>query len=234
MKKLITSTTKDKAILKIMEDFESLSQLTLQQLKLLSKLLSLEKIQGTDARLNQLNKNEKKLDNYEIKISNRIISTIVLHKPVASELRNIMACYRMITNLERMGDLVLKVVNVLQNLKDTNLLLLNVGDVNKMLAITTEMVSKAIFSFIGHDKEAAMWTIENDKIVDEMNREILKKILHEDKFPGGLQKGILSFIGIKTIISSIERIADHAAHIAEASIYAYEGTDIRHTDVKSD
>jgi len=39
---------------------------------------------------------------------------------------------------------------------------------------------------------------------------------------------MFSFININSIISSIERIADHATNVAEASIYAMEGKDIRH------
>ncbi len=222
------NTTKDKAIKKVMDDFESLSKLTLQQMELLAIIIASEHTNMSAERLKQIRKNETKIDAYEIKISNRIINTIVLYKPVASELRKIMASYRMITNLERIGDLIMKVVNVVKKFKDPNLLLLNSTDISKMLSVSTEMISKAIFSFTNNDKEAALWTIRSDRIVDDLNRQILKNSIVADKFSGKLQKVILNFIGIKSIISSIERIADHAAHIAEASIYAYEGTDIRH------
>jgi len=59
----------------------------------------------------------------------------------------------MITNLERIGDLIMKIVNILKNLKDPGLLLLNSEDVNKMLAVSTEMISKAIYSFTDNDKK---------------------------------------------------------------------------------
>ncbi len=215
-----------------MNDFESLSKLTLKQLELLEEVIVTRQTGIPTEIVQQIRKNERKIDAYEIKISNRIISTIVLYKPVASELRRIMASYRMITNLERIGDLIMKIVNVLKNLKDTSLLLLNQEDINKMLAVTIEMVSKATFSFTDNDKEAALWTLRSDSFVDDLNRQILKNSILAEKSSGKLQKVILNFIGIKSIISSIERIADHAAHIAEASIFAYEGTDIRHQDTK--
>jgi len=226
------SITKDKAIRKIMNDFETLTKLTLKQLELLEKVIVPGQT-GINAEIvQQIRKNERKIDTYEIKISNRIISTIVLYKPVASELRRIMASYRMITNLERIGDLVMKIINVLKKLKDPGLLLLNLEDITKMLAVTTEMLSKATSSFIDNDKEAALWTIRSDSFVDDLNRQILKNSILAEKSSGKLQKVIINFIDIKSIISSIERIADHAAHIAEASIYAYEGTDIRHQDIQ--
>ena len=42
---------------------------------------------------------------------------------------------------------------------------------------------------------------------------------------------VLSYVEIKDMISNIERIADHATNIAEASIYSMQGTDIRHTGI---
>jgi len=201
-------------------------------MELLTNVIGSEHTGITAESLKQIRKNERKIDAYEIKISHRIISTIVLYKPVASELRRIMAAYRMITNLERIGDLIMKIVNILKNLKDPNLLLLNAKDISKMLAVSTEMISKAIFSFTDNDKEAAIWTLRSDSFVDNLNRQIFKNSILAEKSTGKLQKVILNFVEIKNIISSIERIADHAAHIAEASIYAYEGTDIRHQDIK--
>jgi phosphate transport system protein len=40
---------------------------------------------------------------------------------------------------------------------------------------------------------------------------------------------LLSYIDLKDIITNLERIADHATNIAEASIYSIQGTDIRHS-----
>jgi len=40
---------------------------------------------------------------------------------------------------------------------------------------------------------------------------------------------LLSYVNLKNIITNIERIADHATNIAEASIYSMKGKDIRHS-----
>jgi phosphate transport system protein len=42
---------------------------------------------------------------------------------------------------------------------------------------------------------------------------------------------LLSYIDLKNIITNMERIADHATNIAEASIYSMQGTDIRHKGI---
>jgi phosphate transport system protein len=226
------TSTKDKAIRKILSDFDTLSGLTIRQMKFLSKVLVSENSIISEESLNLMIENENRLDDYEVKISHRITSSIVLYNPVASELRNIMACYRMITNLERIGDLVMKTVRIINKLNDTDLLVKNAKSINKMLTISIKMVSKAVYSFVDHDIDAAMWTIKNDTVVDTMNHKILNNLLEEEEFTGLIHQRVLNFMALKSIISSIERMADHAAHIAEASIYAYGGEDVRHTDLK--
>ena len=93
------------------------------------------------------------------------------------------------------------------------------------------MVAKSLLSFTNNDKEYAIWTIKNDSVIDELNYKLIKKSILKDQDEAG-KKMMQSFLNIKGIITDIERIADHATNIAEASIYASEGTDIRHTDIE--
>lgn len=225
------SSNKDKALKKISDDFNSMSVLTLKQMKLLSKVLASEKSNVSENTLNQMIENENRLDDFEVKISKRITNAIVLYHPVASELRNIMACYRMLTNLERIGDLVMKTVKTITKNNETEMLLNNVKSINKLLSISTKMVSKAVASFLFHDIDAAMWTIKNDSAVDTMNQKIVNNLMDEIEIKNVPHQLIIDFMAVKSILSSIERMADHAAHIGEASIYAYDGEEVRHTDI---
>ena len=222
--------TKDKAIDKVLKEFDKASKLTLKQIELLQNILITKNKKIPSSTSQRLRKNEKRLDNLELKISEKIISVVVLYSPVASELRNLMACYRMITNLERIGDLVIKIINSIKKLKDSRLLLLNVEDINKMTDLTYKMVSKATLSFINNDKDEALWVIRNDISVDKLNRRISRNSILAEEVLNEITKEILDYTAIRIIISSIERIADHAAHIAESSIFASEGKDIRHIE----
>jgi len=222
------SVAKDKAINKIMSDFDKASNLTLKQLDLLQKVVNTKESGIPPETMQQLKKNEKKLDNFELKISDRIINVIVLYNPVASELRNIMACYRMITNLERIGDLIIKAMNYLKKMKDIRLLLLNIEDINKMIDLATEMLTKATSSFMDGHEEDARWAITKDATVDKLDRHISRNsVLAEEVFEE-VHKGIEDYSSIKSVVSAIERMADHAGHIGEASIFALKGKDVRH------
>lgn len=222
------NTIKDNALEKISDDFEALAGLTIRQMKSLSKVLLSNKSGISEEILNKMIEKENRLDELEVKISRKIVNFIVMHQPMASELRYIMASYRMITNLERIGDLVMKTVGLITKNSDTELLIKNAKRINKMLIMSTKMLQKAIISFVNNDIDAAMWTIKNDAVVDTMNHKILNDLLDTDDFTENPKQRILNFMAVKSIISSIERMADHAAHIGEASIYANAGEDVRH------
>ncbi|MBN1111917.1 MAG: phosphate uptake regulator PhoU [Bacteroidales bacterium] len=219
---------KDAAINDILDSFTKYSNLVLAQLDILEKIVQDNDLKVTDELLDEINKNEIELDDYEVKISEKIIHTIVLHHPVASELRKIIACYRIIINIERIGDLVINIVDYIKNLKDPKVLKALSGVLFNMVVTSTSMVQKSLMSFLNNDKEYAIWTIKNDDVIDQMNEKLLKKGVSSANLPDELQEQLLNLITFKSIISGIERIADHAAHIAEASIYSLEGEDIRH------
>jgi phosphate transport system protein len=91
------------------------------------------------------------------------------------------------------------------------------------------MVEKSLLSFTNNDKDYAVWTIKNDEVVDDMNRKLLVNSISKAKVSKKTKEMLLSYADLKNIITNIERIADHATNIAEASIYSMQGTDIRHS-----
>ncbi len=225
------NSKKDQAIKKIMKDFETFAALTMQQLDLLDKVLNSEDSKIPEEALKEFTKNEEKLDKFEVSISGKIINTIVLHQPVASDLRKIFSCYRMALNLERIGDLVINIVYFLDKVKEHKIFARTSGMIDNMFIMSSKMVSKALISFINSDKEFAIWTIKNDVVVDELYNKLMKKSINKGDFSVDTKKLLLDFMDIRSIISNIERIADHATNIAEASIYSLEGTDVRHQDI---
>jgi phosphate transport system protein len=92
------------------------------------------------------------------------------------------------------------------------------------------MVEKSLLSFVTGDTDYAVWTIMNDEVVDEMNQKLLRSTISKVKMNEKTREMLLSYADIKNIITNIERIADHATNIAEASIYSLQGTDVRHSE----
>jgi len=226
------SVRKDEAIRGMMADYESLANLVLEQLDILESLIINSELNPTEAQFNLIRENEAKLDKWEVKLSEKIVNTIVLYQPVASEIRQLIALYRIVISLERIGDLAVSIANFMKAIKNEKVYASLSDFISNMMILSVKMVKNALLSFMNKDLDLAVWTIKNEAVVDELNRKMLKKAITKNQKAEEKKNILISFINIKEMVSNIERIGDHAANIAEASVYAYEGKDIRHKRLK--
>jgi phosphate transport system protein len=226
-------TKREESILDIIATFEAMADVILSQLTLLERYMSGREEEEHFKIKSEILENENKIDKFEIIISDKFINSIVLYQPVASDIRKIVAIYRMTINLERIGDRVMNILHALEHIKDSEEYKAMAEVITMMLVSGISMVEKSLLSFINNDNEYAIWTIKNDEIVDDMNHKLLINSISKAKVTEKTREMLLSYIDLKDIITNLERIADHATNIAEASIYSIQGTDIRHSGLDS-
>jgi phosphate transport system protein len=147
---------------------------------------------------------------------------------VASDLRWIMACYRIILSLERIGDIVVNITDFVKKIKTPEVYEKLREVLSNMTIQSIKMVRKSLLAYLNDDREFAVWTIKNDVVFDEINHKLLKKIIAKTDTAESNKHLLMSIVTIKEMMSNIERIADHATNIAEAAIYSIEGKDVRH------
>ena len=173
-------------------------------------------------------KGDDEIDLLEVDIERRCIRMIALYQPEASDLRMIMGIYKMVSDLERMGDEA-------ENIAQRAILLAEEPplkpyvNLNFMAEIVKEMVSDSVISFLHRDTELAKKVIERDDTVDELfhqlERELITYVLED---PRNIKRAMnLSFVA-----RHYERIGDHAENVAEAAIYLAEGEIIKHQHIK--
>lgn len=222
------TSKKDVAINNILTDFEEFANLVLHQLDLLERIVSSGENKVPEDVYNEMLNNESKIDKFEVKLSDKIVNTIVLYQPVASEIRKIIACYRIILNLERIGDQVTNILHLIKNIRIPEIYSGMADVVSNMYIQSSSMVNKALVAFTTDDKEFAIWTIKNDSVIDELNHKMMKKAIKKSNLTDENKQMLNSFISMNAVVANIERIGDHATNIAEAAIYSIEGRDIRH------
>lgn len=225
------STKKEQAINDIMNSFREMANLTLGQLSMLEKLMSTADNEKFSSIIASMKETENRIDNFEVVISEQFTSTIVLYQPLASDVRRIVACYRMTLNLERIGDGIMNMIRIISKIRNAPEYARISALINNMLTSGILMVEKSLLSFTNSDPDFAIWTIKNDSVVDEMNHKLLLNHIAKSDMDDKTRGMIMSYVDIRDMISNIERIADHATNIAEASIYSLQGTDIRHTGI---
>lgn len=163
----------------------------------------------------------------DVEIDEECIRLIALRQPKASDLRFITTGMKIITDLERMGDLAANIAErVLELNKEPNIK--PYIDIPRMRDIAHGMTRDALDAFVNKDKRLAMDVIMRDDEIDDLKHSIISELLFlmlEDP------NVICRALRIIFIAQYLERIADHATNIAEMVIYLVEGKIIRHTTI---
>ncbi|MFN7065035.1 MAG: phosphate signaling complex protein PhoU [Aquificaceae bacterium] len=173
-------------------------------------------------------KGDDQIDQMEVEIERRCIRMIALYQPEAIDLRLIMGIYKIVSDLERIGDEA-------ENIAERSMLLAQEPplkpyvNLNLMAANVKNMIEDAVLSFFQRDIALAKKVIERDDIVDELYHQVQRELITymlED--PRNIKRSIhLSFVA-----RYFERMADHAENIAEMTIYWSEGEVVKHQHIK--
>lgn len=228
------SIKKDESINEIMSDFEKLAKVVLESLDFMEHFITSGELNIPEEVLDKIVKNEKDINKMEVKLSDKIVNTIVLQQPMASEIRKLMSCYRILINIERIGDRIINVTEFIKKIKSPELYQAFHEVYSNTVMLSFKMVRRSIICFIQNDVELAIWTIKNDSVVDELNEKLLKKLVKKADGEEANKQLLVSVITMKEMMSNFERIGDYATNIAEAAIYAIEGRDLRHKKLEDE
>ena len=161
----------------------------------------------------------EKIDRKEKYIESECMKLLLLQQPVASDLRQISSIMKMINDLQRIGD---QVENIAEILEITSKTCLSKDDlVFDMANVTSSMLKDSIDSFIEKDLNLAKDVIKRDDRVDnDFNfiKNQLIDIIHENKNDGEY------IIDILMCAKYFEKIGDHCVNIAKWTIYYLTGS----------
>jgi len=167
---------------------------------------------------------EKAVNDLQIEIDDFALKLIATQQPAAGDLRFIVSAIKIDSDLERIADLAINIVQCVKELLKKPAIKPLI-DIPRMADISQGMVIDAIRSFSEVDSELARQVCARDNMVDDLNdqifRELLTYMLQDTKI-------ISQAIGLILVARHLERIADHATNIGEDVYYIVEGKDIRH------
>lgn len=161
----------------------------------------------------------------EVEHDKLCMMVLARRQPVASDLRFITLTLKMVTDLERIGDLAVNICERAIDLGEQPPLKPWV-DVPRMGAIAQSMVRDAIDAFVDADVERAQSVIDRDDELDELYigvfRELLSTMIGDSL---KVERGIHA----QSVAKWLERMGDHATNLAEQVVFMVNGQDIRHT-----
>lgn len=167
---------------------------------------------------------DTQVNRIEVEIDEECIRLIALRQPVGVDLRFITTAMKLVTDLERIGDLA---VDICERAMELNLepQLKPFIDIPRMADISMQMLKGALDAFVNRDSKLAQEVCARDDEVDNLNVQIFRELL---TFMVEDSHTISRAVRISYISKYLERIADHATNIAEMVVYLVEGKIIRH------
>jgi phosphate transport system protein len=168
--------------------------------------------------------NEDRINHLEIEIDELAVRLLALQQPMARDLRFLTAAIKINTDLERMGDLAVNIVERAMALIQRPAVKPSI-DMPQMARTVESMVRKSLDAFVKREPELARSVLLADDTVDQLRDTIITELVsfmqdNPAKIPQGLD--------LILVARHLERIADHATNIAEDTLFLVKGVDVRH------
>lgn len=195
-------------------------------LGMISSLVETAVRQATDALLTgdadiaqQVISNDVDIDRARERVEETAFALLSLQQPVAGDLRVVVAALRMVSELERMGDLSVHVAKI------ARLRVPNVAvpeqirpTMSKMAEVAEDMVKRVRQIIIDRDVEAAIALGRDDEQMDNLRRTSFVELLSDD-----WASGVEAAVDVALLGRYYERIADHAVSVANRVVFVVTG-----------
>ena len=182
-------------------------------------------IDRDDALSQQVWENERRINEMEIEIDEQATRILALHQPVARDLRFLTAAIKINSDLERMGDLAVNIVQRAVSLARRPPVKPLI-DVPHMSRLVESMVHRSLDAFVKRDPDMAQAVLASDDEVDDLKNSVYAELVC---FMEQDQTAVRPAVDLMFIAHNLERIADHATNVAEDVLFLVNGVDVRHS-----
>ncbi len=181
-------------------------------------------VERSEEMARQVLRNEDRINHLEVEIDELAVRLLALQQPMAKDLRLLTAAIKINTDLERMGDLAVNIVEramaLMQRAPIKPLI-----DIPQMAHTVESMVRKSLDAFVKREPELARSVLLSDDVVDRLRDSIHNELVSfMQKDPSTIPQAL----DLILVARHLERIADHATNIAEDTLFLVKGVDVRH------
>lgn len=165
---------------------------------------------------------DSEIDQKEKDIEAICLRLLLHQQPVATDLRKVSSALKMITDMERIGDMASDISEI--TMMDSELLAVsNLEHISQMEKETIQMVNESIKAFVKKDIRLAQKVIDDDDIVDALFEKVKSDLIEIMRTDVSVCNGAVDLL---MVAKYFERIGDHATNIAEWVLFSIEGTHV--------
>ena len=165
------------------------------------------------------------VNSLEIEIDQICTEILLRRTPAASDMRLVLAIFKTITDLERIGDETEKIARLVLNLNNPRAITTYYTGILAISKNVRRMLSDALNAFARMDSKSAIRIAQMDKEIDAgidlLMRQLITFTLEDVSVISAVLDAVLA-------ARALERIGDHARNICENVIYLVDGIDVRH------
>ena len=187
-------------------------QQTATQARLLLEQALRALVGGDLATCDQVVSGDDEVDALYLDVEQRILHLFALQTPVATDLRLLTALLHINLHLERVGDQAVNIAKIVRMAEGLPQIPAVVQDLEEMGKISLRMIGAAMDALARRDVDLARKLPELDDPIDQLNREMLPKVLEVSDNKLMLEWGIRMYV----VSRQIERIGDNAVDIGGA------------------
>ncbi|HNZ45127.1 MAG TPA: phosphate signaling complex protein PhoU [Candidatus Syntrophosphaera thermopropionivorans] len=206
---------------------QELKQMLISEAGLVEKMVSLS-VDGLYKNIPSLLENvlalEDQVNQTELEIDDKCITTIALYQPEARDLRLILMIYRINNDLERLADQAVNISESTAHLMD-NPVVYELPELEQMKSNTLTMLKNSLDALVKEDVALSHQVCSEDNTVDNLNRQIYHHLVELIQANPILTS---QYLHLLRIAKNLERIADLSTNIAENTIYLAIGKVVRH------
>lgn len=155
-------------------------------------------------------------------------NVIARRQPVADDLDEVLAELRIVEDLERIGDLAKNIARRAITIADEPLPAEITDKIRRLAALTSEQMRNAIDAYIAGDIDKARTLPRDDDEIDALHGDIFADII---ALMNASQMQVIGLVHLLFCAKNIERIADHATHIAEIAFQSVSTGQMRQSQV---
>jgi phosphate transport system protein len=173
----------------------------------------------------EVKRQKRVVDRWEVQIERECVRVLALHQPVASDLRRIAAVFKINGDLHRLCDLARHIAKRVKKLAGDPQSVPIPQPIENLGQEALDQVHDSLDALTQADVSRAQAVIAADQRIDRDYRAIEKQLKQEiARSP----ERINTLLRLVNTARNLERIADHAANIAESVIYLEQGEILRH------
>ena len=169
--------------------------------------------------IEEIKKNDRNINALNREIESQCLKLITKQQPIARDLRIVSSVLKMVSDIERVGDNVSDMAELLLRIQMQPLSTYS-SHLEGMVVATKELFANAVEAFVNNDLKASRQVVLGDDVIDMLFNKVKNDIIEALKSE---HTNTDEYIDMMMLTKYLEKIGDHAVNVAEWQIFRETG-----------